>query len=67
MLAQVILAGDISQLVISIIVIAAVIGIGLIVVRQSGIAIPPWIVQIFWIVLLACVAIYAIRFLLGAV
>ncbi len=31
-----------------------------------GIAIPPWVVTMFWIVVVACAAIYAIRFISGA-
>ncbi len=47
------------------IVIAGVIGIMLVVVRQAGIDIPGWIIQILWIVLAVVVAVVAIKFLAG--
>jgi hypothetical protein len=58
-------AGSIAQLVIAIILIAAVVGIGIVAVRVSGIQIPSWVIQIAWIVLVSLVAIFAIRFLMG--
>jgi hypothetical protein len=62
-LAQFVVANSLIQWVIVAIVVASVIGIALVVVRQSGIPIPGWLVQVLWIVLLAVVAIAAIRFL----
>ncbi len=51
--------------IIVIIVIAAVIGIMFVVLRQMGVDIPPFIVTIFWIVVAAVVGIVAIKFLLS--
>ncbi len=44
-----------------IVVIAACIGIVYVALRVFGVTIPPWVVQIFWIVVAAFVAIFAIN------
>lgn len=62
-LAQVAAGWSIANLIVALIVIAAAIGILFVVLRVAGIAIPAWAVQIFWIVLVAFVAIFAIRLL----
>lgn len=59
-----VLPWSIPQIVIAFIVIAAVVAIMYVALRQFGIAIPPWVIQIFWIVVVAVVAIVAIKFLL---
>lgn len=46
------------------IVVCAAIGIAIVALRQSGIAIPPAIWTIIWILVVAAVAIVAIRLLL---
>jgi hypothetical protein len=51
------------DIIIAIIIIAAAIGIMYVALRVFGVAIPPWVVQIFWIVVVAFVAIFAIRLL----
>ena len=67
LVADVVFAGwGFPQLIIAIIVIGACIGIMYVALRQFGVAIPAWVVQIFWIVLVAVVAIFAIKFLLSA-
>ena len=48
-----------------IIVVAAVIGIVMIFLRQAGVTIPPFIVQVLWIVLAAVICIAAIKFIAG--
>lgn len=53
------------QLLIAVIIIAGCIGIALIAVRASGVAIPSWVMSIFWIVVVCTAAIFAIRFLAG--
>jgi hypothetical protein len=53
------------QLIIMAIVIAGIVGIAMIVIRQAGISIPGWIINIFWIVLVVVVAVVAIKFLAG--
>lgn len=52
------------QIIIAIIVIAAIIGIALIAIREFGVEIPAFVWRIFWIVVAAFCAIVAIRFLL---
>jgi hypothetical protein len=54
-----------AQLAIAIIIILAVVGIVVVVAKHSGIPIPQWVWTIAGIVLLAAVAIIAIRFLLS--
>lgn len=55
----------IVQILIIIIVIAACIGILWVALRQFGVSIPPFVVQIFWIVVCAVIAILAIKVILG--
>ena len=66
-LAQIVAGYSIPQFMIILIVACAVIGIAMIAIRQTGIQIPPWVIQILWIVLVAIVAVVAIRFLVSAV
>lgn len=51
------------EIIIAIIIIGAAIGIMYIALQKFGVAIPAWAVQIFWIVIVAFVAIFAIRLL----
>lgn len=53
---------EIIHLIIIIMVVCAVIGIAYIVMKQAGIAVPGFIVQIAWIVLAVVVGIVAIRY-----
>ncbi len=53
----------IVEIVIAIIVIAAVVGVLYVALQQFGVVIPPFVVKIFWICVCAAVAILAIRFL----
>lgn len=48
-----------------VIVVAAAVGIVLAVCKHFGVAIPPIFVTIFWIVLVAIVAVVAIKILIG--
>lgn len=56
---------SIGQLAIAIVVIAAVAALVFVALKQFGVAIPGWVAQVFWIVVVACVVIIAIRFVLG--
>ena len=49
------------------IIVAGIIGIALVVARQAGIAIPPFVVTILWIILAVLVGVVAIKFLMGLV
>jgi len=64
-LAQAGLAGSVAHLVILAIIVAAVVGIGAIAIRASGVSVPQWVISIFWIVVIALVAIFAIRVVMG--
>lgn len=55
----------IGEVLVALIVIAAVVAVFLIAVRNMGIAVPQWVVQILWVVGVACLAVVAIRFLLS--
>jgi hypothetical protein len=55
-------AGSLVHLIIVVMVVCAVIGIAYIVMRQAGIVVPGWIVQIAWICLAVVIGILAIRY-----
>ncbi len=55
---------DIGHILIIVIIIAACIGIAVIAFRVFEVKPPPWAIQMFWVVVVAAVAIFAIRFLL---
>lgn len=55
----------VGEIVIAIVIIAAVVAVCYVALNQFGIAIPPWVVRIFWILCCAVVAVFAIRFLLS--
>ena len=64
MLAAAFLGGiSFIQIAILIVVVAAVVGIVFVALRQFGIQIPQFVVTIFWIVVCAVVAILAIKFI----
>lgn len=54
-----------GQILIAIVIIAACVAIVYVALRQFGIAIPQWVIHIFWICAVAVVAILAIRFVLS--
>ena len=56
---------SIGEIAIAIIIIAAVVAIVYVALAKFGIAIPAWVIQVFWIVVVAGVCIMAIRILLG--
>jgi hypothetical protein len=56
---------SVAQIAIAIVVIAAIIALVYIALRQFGVAIPAWVQQVMWILAVACVIILAIRFLAG--
>lgn len=67
MLADIVIHGGswgIGEFIILIVVIAAIVAIMYVALARFGIAIPSWVIQIFWIVVVAAVAIFAIRFVL---
>jgi uncharacterized protein (DUF983 family) len=58
---------SIGQWLIIALVVAGIIGIFLVVSRQAGINVPPWLINILWIVLAVFCGVIAIRFLLGMI
>jgi len=58
------MATDLGQILIYVIVVAAIIGIGYIILRQMNVQVPSWARQIFWILVVVVVGIFSIRFLL---
>lgn len=54
-----------AEFIIAIIVLAAIIAVMYVALRQFGITIPGWVIQIFWILVVCVVAILAIRFLMS--
>jgi hypothetical protein len=67
MLTAVLIPGGIAGLAIWIILVAAIAAIVVIACKAMGVAIPPWVVQVFWVLVIAVVCIVAIKFLVGAV
>lgn len=59
--------GGIAGLAIWIIIVAAVAAIVFVACRAMGVAIPGWVIQVFWVVVIAVVCIAAIKFLVMAV
>lgn len=64
--AQVIVAGGwgLGQFLLAVVVVAAVLAVVVIALKQFGVTFPPWVVQIFWVCVVAVVAVIAIRFIL---
>ena len=62
-----VLIGSPASMAIFVIIVAAIIAIVFVALRKLGIAIPDWVVQVFWVVVVAVVCIAAIKFLVGAV
>lgn len=54
---------SIIQLIIVAMVIAGCVGILYVVMRQAGVAIPSWVIQILWIVLVVMVGVVAVKLL----
>lgn len=54
----------IGQMLIGVVIVAACVALVYVAMRQFGVAIPPWVVQVFWILVVAVVVIFAIRFVL---
>jgi len=57
---------NISQTAINVIIAVAVIAIALIACSTMGVSVPSWVIQVLWVVVIACVCIFAIKFLTGA-
>ena len=55
----------IGDIAIAIVMIAAIVALVYVALRQFGVAIPQWVIQIFWIVIIALVAIFAVKLIMG--
>lgn len=64
-LAQLASGYSLIQVVIFIIILCGVFGVLFVVMKQTGVQIPSWIMTIFWIVVVCFVAIFAIRLLMS--
>jgi hypothetical protein len=58
-------AWSFGEMAIAIVILAAVVALVFVALRQFGIQIPAFVVQCFWIVLCAVVVIFAIRVVLS--
>lgn len=54
-----------GEIAIAIVIFVAIIALVTIFVRQSGVAIPAWLVNVFWVVVAAVVVIGAIKIVLS--
>lgn len=62
MLADILLKNwSFTEILITVVVIAACVALVYVALRQFGVSIPQWVVQVFWIVVVAFVVILAIR------
>lgn len=66
MLAQVALRNlSIGEMAIAIVIVAAIVALVYVALRKFGVAIPDWVIQCFWICVVALVVILCIRFVMG--
>lgn len=64
-LAQLASGYSLIQVIVFLIILCGVVGILFVVMRQTGVQIPPFVITIFWIVAVCFVAIFAIRLLMS--
>jgi hypothetical protein len=65
MLAMLAIASSPASIAIWIIIVAALAAIVFVALKAMNVAVPPWVLNIVWIVLVAIVAVLAIKFLVG--
>ena len=66
LLAQIMIRGwGIGEMAIAIVIIVAVVALVLIGCRAMGVEIPGWVVQVFWVIIIAMVIIAGIRFVMS--
>ncbi len=56
---------SIVDVAVFVVVVAAIVALVYIALRQFGVAIPAWVQQVFWVCVVAFVIIVAIRFVAG--
>jgi hypothetical protein len=64
-LAQVAAGYSLASIAIMVVIIAAVVALVYVALRQFGVSIPPWVQQVFWILVVAFVVILAIRIVMS--
>jgi purine-cytosine permease-like protein len=57
--------GVLASWLIVAVVIAGIVAIAMMAIRATGVAVPPWVAQILWIVLVVVLAIVGIRIILS--
>lgn len=55
---------SIGHIAIAIVVIAAIVALVYVALREFGVSIPGWVIQCFWIVVVAMVVIFCIKFVM---
>lgn len=65
-LAAIPMPNSIGEMLIWVVVIAACIALTYVALRKFNVQIPDWVIQVFWIVVVALVVIFAIRLVLSA-
>lgn len=55
----------VGEIAVALIVVLAIVAVVVVITRGMGVAIPGWLIQVFWIVVAAAVGILAVRFLLS--
>jgi hypothetical protein len=65
LLLQIALPTTLGGWLITILIVAGVCGVFWIIIRQTGWNPPPWLVNVFWIVVAVVVGVLAIKFLLS--
>ena len=56
------LSYSLVEIAIAVVIVAAICGLVFIALRQFQVPVPPWIWHVFWIIVVAVVIIFAIRF-----
>lgn len=65
LLAQLVTSWSVAHIAIMVVVIAAIVALVMVALRKFGIAIPDWVQQVGWILIVACVVIAAIKLLVS--
>lgn len=54
-----------GEMAIAVVIVAAVVALVWVALRQFGVGIPAWVIQVFWILVVAFVVILAIRLVMS--
>ncbi len=65
LLAQAWRAWSLADIAIAIVIIGAVVALVYVALKQFNVTIPPWVVQVFWILVVCVVVVLGIRFVAG--